>query len=56
MSTPPSELRVPHVLLYADDDTAQLTLKRTLFELWGYHVLTAVSGEQACEAFGRERN
>lgn len=52
MSTPRLNSRVPHVLLYADDDTAQLTLKRALFELWGYEVLTAVSGEQACEVFG----
>jgi CheY-like chemotaxis protein len=42
-----------NVLLYADDDNTQLFLKRALFELWGYSVFTAASGEEACELFGQ---
>jgi CheY-like chemotaxis protein len=53
MGTIPPSSHVPQVFLYADDDTAQLTLKRALFELWGYEVLTAVSGEHACEVFDK---
>lgn len=44
-----------NVLLYADDDSAQLLLRRALFEDWGYRVCTANSGEEACVILRNQR-